>query len=150
VTIDAPQLTQVLNLLIAVSIFGGVVGGGLWKLRKWQLKDMQMIVTLHTAPLAAKQTEMAEAQSHFEDRVEANRRELAVKLEASQKELAAKVESNQKELTEAFSKLNSSVLGHESRISFVEGKEAGRVEGYTMREKGMPLRPQIPLEEQEL
>ena len=115
--VDAPQLTQVLNLLIAIGIFASIVGGGLLKLRNAQRKDMQAIVTSSVAPLEKK---------------------------------AGELETGQNALAEKFDRLNSAVLGHESRLSFVEGKEAGRVEGWTQAQRGMPLKPQIPIEEQEL
>jgi hypothetical protein len=141
--IDAPQLTQILNLLIAVGIFAGIAAGGLRWTMGFVLRGTERLIE----PLAEKQAEMAEAQHAFEVKVEENRRELAAKVEASQRELAGKVEHNQKELTEAFSKLNSSVLGHESRLSFVEGVQTGRQQGWNEAKQGMPLHPQIPLED---
>ena len=49
--INAPELTALINLLIAVVVFGSVVGGGLWKLRAAQRKDMTNIVETGLAPL---------------------------------------------------------------------------------------------------
>lgn len=126
--IDAPQLTQVLNLLIAVGVFSSIVFGFILKLRSWQNKDVDLSVARRISPVVTKQAEIVD-QLAVTDR---------------------KVDAYQKEMVEKFDRLNSSVLGHESRISYVEGRDIGRVEGYNMRDMVRPLRPQIPREEEEL
>jgi len=121
-TIDAPQLTQVLNLLIAVGIFAGIAAGGLrWTLR-FVLRGTERLID----PIKETQDKIA----------------------AEQTAVSLKVDANQKEMVDKFDRLNSAVLGHESRLSFVEGKEAGRVEGWNQAQRGVPLKPQIPLEEE--
>jgi hypothetical protein len=124
-TIDAPQLTQVINLLIAIGVFSSIVFGFILKLRSWQNKDVDLSVARRISPVVVKQSEMAEQQTAFE----------------------AKVDLNHKTLDDKFDRLNSAVLGHESRLSFVEGKEAGRIEGWSQAQRGMPLK-QIPQEEE--
>jgi len=121
-TIDAPQLTQVLNLLIAVGIFAGIAAGGLRWAMGFMLRGTERLIE----PVKETQDKIA----------------------AEQTVVSLKVDANQKEMVEKFDRLNSAVLGHESRLSFVEGKEAGRIEGWTQAKGGVPLRPQIPLEEE--
>jgi len=124
--VDTPELTALINLLIAVGVFSSIVFTGAMKLRKWQRQDVDASVERLTSPIIEKQTEIVE-QLAVTDR---------------------KVDIYQKEMVEKFDRLNSSVLGHESRISYVEGRDIGRMEGFNMRERGTPMK-QIPVEEQE-
>lgn len=114
-TIDAPQLTQVLNLLIAVGIFAGIAAGGLRWAMSFMLRGTERLIE----PVKDTQDEIV----------------------AKQSSIASKVDANQREMVEKFDRLNSAVLGHESRLSFVEGKEAGRIEGWQQAQRGMELKP---------
>lgn len=102
ITVDGPTITDLINLLVAVGAFAAMVGGLLWKARKWQRDDVSGIVKHEVASIKAEQLQLLNEQKQ---------------LWAGQQELASK-----------FDRLNASFAGHESRLSFLEGKEAARAE----------------------
>lgn len=101
-SLDGPSLTDVVNLLVAVGAFAAMVGAALMRARKWARDDMTAIVKHELAPVKAEQTQMSADQ--------------------------AQIWEEQKKLSAKFDVLQSSMAGHESRLSFLEGKDAARAE----------------------
>lgn len=77
-TISPPELTSVINLLIAVGIFASVVSGLLWKLRQWQRNDVKSIVDEALTPLSKSVETLLEDVAEIKSTVKGHEGEIGV------------------------------------------------------------------------